>query len=150
LNLRRKGTGWLRRRSPLTVAFFVLIIALALISIIAHIPGPTPTSQTITKVGQSSQLQSYAPTGGQYVYGYFTDDPGWNFNHCVTSMVGDTLHSLFPFHNYFTSTLVFELAFSQGIQPGQPTGNAPPFLIVQANPSTGQIYTVTPHGLFCA
>jgi hypothetical protein len=128
----------------------VVVVAVIVVSAstIAHIPGPSPTTQAIASIEQNPRLQANAPPNGHYVYLYYSDDPGWDITCRMSSAISDGLHFLFPFHDYSTSTLVFQLQINNSISP-VPQAIVEPLIDVQVNPPTGQILNISPQ-LLCA
>jgi hypothetical protein len=127
------------RKAVLVVVVVGVIVGVDVV--LANIPGPVPTSQAIHNVEGSQSLEGLVGNGS-YSYAGFSDDPSWSLR-CVGSML-DQVHFFDPFHEYTTTTLIF------AVQPNithpatypHPANNLPFLVLVQVNPSTGEIYGV--------
>jgi len=118
---------------------------LAVVSGVAHIPGPAPTQRAIYAVEHSQQLLAFE-NGYNYTYVGYTDDPSWDYNpsRCLVQPLVDLAHSIFPFHSYFATTLVFAPKYKL-LGYGNTTTVAvisTTILLATVNPTTGNIYSI--------
>jgi len=119
-------------------------IVIAVVSGVAHIPGPAPTQRAIYAVEHSQQLLAFE-NGYNYTYVGYTDDPSWDYNpsRCLVQPLVDLAHSIFPFHSYFATTLVFAPKYKL-LGYGNTTTVAvilTTILLATVNPTTGKIYS---------
>ena len=129
----------------------LLLVLLASDLILANIPGPMPTEQAIYNVEHDPAFISLTSLrfingttfNGTYTYFEYSNDPARDFV-CVNSIYHMWLHYLNPFHQYTTTTLLFGVEF-KGTQRVSTNWYPEYFenLLVQVNPTTGQIYSTT-------
>jgi hypothetical protein len=119
----------------LWVGVIAIVIVLISASIVAHIPGPTPTAQAISNVEHDPTFIANVGANTSYAYAGYSD----NLQLCAgaSGPMAGGLQFLFPFHSYSTTALLF------GLQPERNTTNGRVgSLGVQIDPSTGQIYNI--------
>jgi hypothetical protein len=117
-------------------AVLIIGVIIALDVGLANIPGPVPTSQSVSTVEGSLSFQIIVGNG-TYHYAGYSDDPSTSLQ-CVG---GPSLEYIDPFHEDTTTTLIF------GVTPnlvhrtlGDGTNAGLPFLLLtQINPTSGAI-----------
>lgn len=115
------------------LALLVIVVLLATDVTLANLPGPVPTSSAILNAENSPSFKAVVGNG-TYSYYRYSGDPTYDTG-CIRSGFDEFAHRLNPFHQYMTTTLIFQ------VQPTPPT--KPPFLaFVQIDPASGHVFSI--------
>ncbi|MDG6999204.1 MAG: hypothetical protein JRN15_08830 [Nitrososphaerota archaeon] len=130
-----------------TVILAIILLCIATDVTLANLPGPVPISEAVINIEQSASFRSIISTNNAtYLYQGYSNDPGYSAQ-CARSIFGQTIHVFSPFHQYVTTSLIFQVEQNASLVRN---GTAITFflLFVRVNPSTGHIYGIQ-RGMFC-
>ena len=138
------------RPSRRLYAIATLVVIMVVDVALANLPGPVPSTEAVESVEHdpaflrlvnSSVILGFR-VNGSYSYLGYSNNPSRDFR-CVPGPFLTWYFYFDPFHQYTTTTLVFEVSF-QGTH-GLPNGTMPDELFnlfITANPTTGQILSI--------
>jgi hypothetical protein len=117
-------------------AVLIIGVIVALDAGLANLPGPVPTGHAVSAVEGSAGLQAIVGNGS-YRYDGYSNDPSMKL-----TCTGEAFPiNLDPFHEYTTTTLIFFVQ-PNTTHPPLGTSNEAVFVLVQINPSSGEIDSI--------